>query len=128
MRYWADIDEVDYNKNYFPLDPYDQDTIPTAMPDSNSSDGFYCGSCHNPHLEPDSGGGYFLRSETGDAGELGRREVFCTQCHKGVHEGTSYEDMECLNCHHPHKGATSIDENPDIGRWILISEIILLVF
>ena len=123
MRYWADIDSsrvVNYDSSHFPLDPNDLDTIPTIIPDQKSKDGFYCGTCHNPHMQPASGGGYYLRSKGVDVGFYDSREGFCNQCHEGIHEGTSFEEMECLTCHHPHNGSISLDEDLNVGRLIFI--------
>ncbi|MGA1864790.1 MAG: hypothetical protein ACMUHX_06975 [bacterium] len=124
MSFWADIEGVKgFDPDYYPLDSNEVDTIPTGLrPDPDSNYGFYCGTCHNPHLQPDSGGGYYLRSKDGTTGNFGQRRDFCEDCHTGVHDNEDVKDGECLECHNPHGGLTRIDEAPDLGRLILTKE------
>ncbi|MGA1843392.1 MAG: cytochrome c3 family protein [bacterium] len=117
MRNWADIDGVAYyDPNTFPRDSSDHDAIPTGpKPQPDPHDGFYCGSCHNPHLQQ---GDAYLRSRGGNAGYPGKREDFCNDCHIDAH--FQEQDDACLLCHNPHQGRTQIDEDPNVGRLILI--------
>ncbi|MGA1795876.1 MAG: cytochrome c3 family protein [bacterium] len=117
MRNWADIEGVAYyDPNTFPRDSSDHDVIPTGpKPQPDPHDGFYCGSCHNPHLQQ---GDAYLRSSGGNAGYPGKREDFCNDCHIDAH--FQDQDDACLLCHHPHQGSTQIDEDPNAARVILI--------
>ncbi|MCL6582891.1 MAG: hypothetical protein K6U11_04560 [bacterium] len=125
------------NKKIFPLNPEDWDTVPsvregTAHGRANlnyqrGGSGFYCGSCHNPH--GDSSGVYqpgsdYLRTKDGNVGAPGRRKEFCIECHGNLHA----PDNDCLDCHHPHRGATLISDNEVIGRKIFIKEVVPVPF
>lgn len=88
--------------------------IPDDLRHLNSDEGgFYCGSCHNPHKQPngktDGNGDYLRVMSTVNAGTSHDRRGFCRQCHpkKGtrvhIHNyGTS--DPQCEACHRPHDG------------------------
>ncbi|MEW5802855.1 MAG: cytochrome c3 family protein [bacterium] len=83
--------------------------VPTVFPvdTKTGGEGFYCGSCHNPHKQPndakgkpdESGNGDYLRVLAGvSAGQTHDRKGFCRQCHP------MEEDTKCDGCHHPHGG------------------------
>ena len=129
MRNWADIqwshlednDDGYYDPNLFPLDPNDQDSIPTVpKPAPHPHDGFYCGSCHNPHLQQ---GETYLRSRDGNTGSRGEsREAFCNDCHIDAHSPDFLQYFDCLSCHNPHGGSINLDQDPNVGRLILIAD------
>lgn len=98
----------------------------------SQTEGFYCGSCHNPHQQPNSGAGKdesgqgdYLRfnDKTSNAGITHDRKQFCRQCHpqqsKTKVNGTSVTkihpdasgapDPQCEACHRPHDGYPSAD-------------------
>ncbi len=116
---------IDYDKEVFPLDPDDVDIYPERAPKEYRSGlpGFYCGTCHNPHNQPDGEhtGGFYLRTKKGKG--VGKswveRKPFCAQCHGEFH----FSKLDCLDCHHPHLGRTLIvegnKEQEIIGRKIL---------
>ncbi len=91
----------------------------------SKSEGFYCGSCHNPHQQPnkdESGHGDYLRynDKTSSAGDTHDRGKFCRQCHPqaskaknsggkpmvAIHAGET-PDPKCEACHRPHDGYPS---------------------
>ncbi|MBN2373708.1 hypothetical protein JXL19_07975 [bacterium] len=113
-RNWANIGNIEfYDPNVFPLDPNDHDVIPTKnQVEPDPHDGFYCGSCHNVHIQQ---GFDYLRSKDGNTGLPSYRKNFCIECHIDAHNQDTSDD--CLKCHHPHMGATRIDDDPN-GRWI----------
>ncbi|MEW5800800.1 MAG: cytochrome c3 family protein [bacterium] len=121
------------NKKIFPLDPEDRDTLPSLKEGTahgrsglnyyRGGEGMYCGTCHNPH--GDSSGKYtigdaYLRSKDKNVGTPGKRKEFCNECHGNIHA----PDNDCLDCHHPHKGATRVTDNEIIGRKIFIYEVV----
>ena len=106
----ADITRDDwlgtYDQDTFPLDPNDRDNVANHPDDWDSGGaGFYCGSCHDPHIQPVDNGDY-LRSKDGfDIGEPENRSAFCKQCHDPAETANSHlESGNCEACHHPHEG------------------------
>ncbi|MBN2374744.1 hypothetical protein JXL19_13250 [bacterium] len=97
---------------------------PFPLKTKEGGDGFYCGSCHDPHRNPyesidDQGGGDYLREETvGFIKSISDKETaFCVQCHKGIVRGDAKghgDKHGCFDCHHPH-------ESPNPGTEILIA-------
>ena len=128
------------NKKIFPLNPEDWDTVPAIIKQDaprgtgdahgrheinyqRGGSGLYCGTCHNPH--GNSTGIYkigddYLRTKDGNVGTPGRRKEFCNECHGNIHA----PDSDCLDCHHPHQGATLMADNETIGRKIFIHEVV----
>ncbi|MGA1840369.1 MAG: hypothetical protein ACMUIU_07060 [bacterium] len=107
----ADISQDDWLGNYdevlFPLDPNDEDVVQGHPVDwDRGGSGFYCGSCHNPHLQPEGiEDGDYLRSNNEDVGEPGNRSPFCKKCHNPYETNNSHLSSDnCQACHHPHKG------------------------
>ncbi|MGA1840367.1 MAG: hypothetical protein ACMUIU_07050 [bacterium] len=104
-----------------------EDWAPFPLKEKEGGDGFYCGSCHDPHIDPyepvgDQGGGDYLRQETADLikNAKDKENSFCNQCHKGVISGDAYghgSKRGCYDCHHPHNS-----KNP--GSNILISPLV----
>jgi hypothetical protein len=96
-----------YDKESFPLDPNDEDSV-SGHPDDwdRGGAGFYCGSCHNPHIQPEGKeDGDYLRAGSKDIGEPGNRSPFCKQCHDPGETGNSHLTSDnCQACHHPHEG------------------------
>ncbi|MEW5802856.1 MAG: cytochrome c3 family protein [bacterium] len=82
------------------------------LSEGEGAEGFYCGSCHNPHKQPnkdESGNGDYLRVMTGEnAGTTHNRREFCRQCHPGEKDGRVKihvgDDPQCEACHRPHDG------------------------
>jgi hypothetical protein len=87
----------------------------------SQAEGFYCGSCHNPHQQPnkdETGQGDYLRftDKASNAGITHDRKQFCRQCHPQesktkangtavvkIHAGET-PDPQCEACHRPHDG------------------------
>ncbi|MEW5803687.1 MAG: dockerin type I repeat-containing protein [bacterium] len=100
--------------------------VPHELRHFSEDEGFYCGSCHDPHKQPNGkidGNGDYLRVMYGvDAGTTHNRRKFCRQCHpsKGarirIHDEGS--DPQCEACHRPHDGYKY--ENDDDPRERLI--------
>lgn len=102
----------------FPLDTGDTDTVPSAGSNhegAQANEGFYCGSCHNPHQQPfdnTTGNGDYLRVDTATSANInefglsGARIGACLQCHSGkyVDGNSAGHDTDCFVCHHPHEG------------------------
>ncbi|MGA1867022.1 MAG: hypothetical protein ACMUJM_00595 [bacterium] len=92
--------------------------------EKEGGDGFYCGSCHNPHQDPyepngGGGGGDYLREEV--MGTLDnpttKLSQFCSQCHEDLVNGDAYghgSNEACFDCHHPHN-------SPNPGSKIIIT-------
>ncbi len=98
--------------------------------------GMYCGTCHNPHQDlgygdlhgPSSetqGGAYLRPGKGGGVGSWdstpdkdahrygkGKRKEFCIKCH-GIWHFEHHGD--CLECHHPHRGANVLTDIGDGG-------------
>ena len=97
------------------------------LKEKEGGDGFYCGSCHDPHRDPydpidDSGGGDYLRQEVTDLIKniTEKEAAFCIQCHNGIISGEAYghgDKNGCYDCHHPHDSV-----NP--GSKILVTPLI----
>jgi len=106
----------------------------------SKTEGFYCGSCHNPHKQPnkdESGHGDYLRlnSTTASAGETHDRRQFCRQCHPKaskakdingrplvhIHSGEA-TDPQCEACHRPHDGYHDT-QNPENDALIFIDKL-----
>jgi len=104
-----------------------QDWTPFPLQENEGGDGFYCGSCHDPHRDPyepvdDLGGGDYLRQELEGIIKTSadKETAFCTQCHKGIIPGDAFghgAKHGCNDCHHPHN-------SPNPGPTILISAIV----
>jgi hypothetical protein len=94
----------------------------------SATEGFYCGSCHNPHKQPnkdESGNGDYLRYNvtSASAGATHDRAQFCRQCHPqasrtkdssgnsicSIHpvDPTKPDNQVCDICHRPHDGYPS---------------------
>ncbi|MGA1842824.1 MAG: cytochrome c3 family protein, partial [bacterium] len=116
---------IDFDSDVFPLDPNDKDNFPESPVEYRSGGaGFYCGTCHNPHKQPDGTGytgGFYLRTKPGQ--EVGdpwnNRKPFCSQCHGDFHFSEPDSGTDCLTCHHPHLGNTLIKDDEYWGRKIL---------
>ena len=144
MHDWADVsggEAVIPATGDFPLDLTDTDNVPFlgSNPEAQptASEGFYCGSCHNPHMQPnwgtpvDDGNGDYLRVDTtvvtsmADFGGSYARDGACLQCHAGkIASGdSSGHGGNCNICHHPHEGSnlpTGIPVADEIAEKILI--------
>jgi len=82
-------------------------------------DGFYCGSCHNPHTDPFEGGDYLRESVPGLIKTASQKHYeFCIQCHaplvQGKAKGHGTKDG-CFDCHTPHY-------SPNRGKKIIKTE------
>lgn len=101
--------------------------VPDIFPMDTDEEGFYCGSCHNPHKQPLKcgpgdglhGNGDYLRTANTEVnvGTEHNRQGFCRQCHPEdgptaqIHKDTtSTADLRCDECHHVHDGKKY--ENP----------------
>jgi hypothetical protein len=90
--------------------------VPDIFP-IDETEGFYCGTCHDPHIQPDGktdGHGDYLRGN--GAGETHNRNSFCRQCHPKngetahIHSTDDGDDaQQCEACHRPHDGYPSPD-------------------
>jgi len=100
------------------LHTQDKADVPDVFP-VNAEEGFYCGSCHNPHKQPkdstgipdETGNGDYLRVENidkpGSAGLAHDRTQFCIQCHRNApHALKALKNANtCEYCHYPpHSG------------------------
>ncbi|MGA1796593.1 MAG: hypothetical protein ACMUIL_12115 [bacterium] len=104
-----------------------QDWAPFPLRDKEGGDGFYCGSCHDPHRDPyyqdeDLGGGDYLRQEAEGliTTPEDKETAFCIQCHQGIIPGDALghgAKQGCYDCHHPHS-------SPNPGPTILISALV----
>ncbi|MGA1867024.1 MAG: cytochrome c3 family protein [bacterium] len=113
------VDLKSFDIGSIPRDPDDKDSIPLGMEFKDYREGglFYCGSCHNPHEQPQNSGDYLRRfGTTNTVGDPGKRTAFCTQCHNAIsHQGTS----PCLDCHIVHDGVTPVAKFESEARSIL---------
>lgn len=104
---------VYYDEEFFVLDPNDTDNAHPGLEGwDRGGEGFYCGSCHNVHKQPEGNetNGDYLRAKTGDVGEPGNRAPFCRQCHDPVKKQIShFYAGKCEACHHPHEGYKKAD-------------------
>lgn len=121
----------------FPTSATDTDTIWTvasADVPADSNQGFYCGSCHNPHKQPFTvvnGHGDYLRVDTSVSanitafGSSGARIGACRQCHPNqIPSGTqisSGHTNNCSVCHNPHRGGdVATTTNASLADKILV--------
>jgi len=109
-----------FNKDVFPFD---------------DEEGFYCGSCHDPHKQPNgktNGDGDYLRTGEGRlVGEHNNRKDFCRQCHLDdctgtpevcVHNGIE-PDPTCYDCHRVHDAYKYEDEDNDMQDLIFVDPV-----
>ncbi|MEW6379517.1 MAG: cytochrome c3 family protein [bacterium] len=82
-------------------------------------DGFYCGSCHNPHTDPFEGGDYLRESSPGTIQNTSQKHYeFCIQCHAPLIQGNARGHGTrdgCFDCHTPHY-------SPNRGKKIIRTE------
>ena len=112
----------------FPLKKSDQWGHPQGEGDTGNQ-GFYCATCHDPHEQPkkdvDGTGDYLRVTEKGNVGKSGERTSFCIQCHQNLPEYPQHGmELGCQECHHPHDGIISIEDNPVLGQWIHTNSIL----
>ncbi len=111
-----------FDTNHFPLHTDEDNAI-------NEGQGFYCGSCHDPHKQGGDGGDYLRTDEnTKDVGTTNDRKKFCRQCHPdkewsytnengndcqavGIHTGFT-TDPQCWDCHRVHDAYKYGDDYP----------------
>ncbi|MGA1826226.1 MAG: multiheme c-type cytochrome, partial [bacterium] len=99
------------------------------IPGDTENDGVYCRTCHDQHKQPndtvDGNGDYLRTKKDGSVGVSDNRTDFCLQCHSDPKsEYTQHGiDIGCLKCHHPHDGATLIEDDPIIGQYILLDSV-----
>ncbi|MGA1867020.1 MAG: cytochrome c3 family protein [bacterium] len=126
-----------YDEETFPLQPEDEDIVPTGAALEQyrkGGKGFYCGSCHNVHQQPPSKelDGDYLRTKPGKSvGTPGDRGEFCVQCHDPettTERNTHLENSDCLTCHHPHRADTLLSEDEQIGRSIFVFDVVPVNF
>jgi predicted CXXCH cytochrome family protein len=106
----------------FPLKKKDKWGHPEKKGDTDNK-GFFCGSCHDPHEQPekntDGTGDYLRIKEGGDIGKSGDRTNFCLQCHQNLPEHPQHGvHLGCQKCHNPHDGIIRIEDDPVLGQWI----------
>ncbi|MEW5802858.1 MAG: cytochrome c3 family protein [bacterium] len=74
-------------------------------------EGFYCGSCHNPHTDPfyidaDNSGDYLREESEGLIQNISQKHYeFCIQCHAPLVHGQAHGHGTkdgCFDCHTPH--------------------------
>ena len=91
------VTRKDWSK--FPLQPKD------------GGDGFYCGSCHNPHndpfyVDPGHSGDYLREEPEGSIQNTSQKHYeFCIQCHAPLVQGKAHGHGTkdgCFDCHTPH--------------------------
>lgn len=87
-------------------------------------DGFYCGSCHDPHndpfyVDPGHSGDYLRQESEGLIQTTSQKHYeFCIQCHAPLVQGRAYGHGTgdgCLDCHIPHY-------SPNHGKKIMKTE------
>lgn len=117
----------DHDVKYYPNS--DKAIIPgTEVFPLDESEGFYCGTCHNPHKQPldasgepiENGDGDYLRTQDGEyVGTTHDRRLFCRQCHPkaetieypiAVHKD---ENPKCYDCHRVHDAYQYPEGVPD---------------
>jgi len=132
-----------YPKDSSPTNPPKAEILDTTKFPIHVEEGFYCGTCHDPHKQPlnvegnpmvDSHGDYLRTTDPNNfvnVGETHNRKEFCRQCHPTdggeasclvqIHKG---DEPECEECHRVHDGFSG-DKYKDCGldaRLVFVNE------
>lgn len=112
--------EAKFSKEAFPFD---------------DEEAFYCGSCHDPHKQPngkiDGDGDYLRTGEGKSVGVHNNRKEFCRQCHLNdctgtpqvcVHTGIE-PDPKCYDCHRVHDAYKYEDEDNEMQDLIFVDPV-----
>jgi len=116
--------ECDHDVKYYPNS--DKAILNTDVFSLDAIEGFYCGTCHNPHKQPldasgnptVNGDGDYLRTQDGEyVGQTHDRRLFCRQCHPGGEDDPVQihlnEDPKCYDCHRVHDAYQYPKDDPD---------------